>query len=227
MSKIDARLNELNIQLPTPNAPVANYVPYVLTGNQVFISGQVTMAPDGLKFVGKLGLDMSLEDGKAAAKLCAINLLAQLKAACGGDLDRVRRCVKLGVFVNAPPDFTQHPEVGNGASDLVVAVLGDAGRHARAATGAGSLPRGVAVEVDGVFEIAGAYALRMVSPGSIPPPGTAAPIRRGEAIPIRSSGLNSSRPWKHPAPPALAPAGNPRILCWRKMAPSGASFPLI
>ena len=154
MSKIDARLKELNIELPTPNAPVANYVPYVLTGKQVFISGQVTMAPDGLKFVGKLGQDISLEDGKAAARLCAINLLAQLKAACGGDLDRVRRCVKLGVFVNAAPDFTQHPEVGNGASDLIVAVLGDAGRHARAATGAGSLPRGVAVEVDGVFEIA-------------------------------------------------------------------------
>jgi enamine deaminase RidA (YjgF/YER057c/UK114 family) len=154
MSKIESRLKELNIQLPTPNAPVANYVPYVVSGNLVFISGQVTMAPDGLKFVGKLGADMSLEDGKAAAKLCAINLLAQLKAACGGDLDRVRRCVRLGVFVNATPDFTQHPEVGNGASDLIVAALGDAGKHSRAATGAGSLPRGVAVEVDGVFEIA-------------------------------------------------------------------------
>jgi enamine deaminase RidA (YjgF/YER057c/UK114 family) len=154
MSKIEARLKELNIQLPAPNAPVANYVPYVVSGNLVFISGQVTMAPDGLKYVGKLGADTSLDDGKAAARLCAVNLLAQLKAACGGDLDRVRRCVKLGVFVNATPDFTQHPEVGNGASDLIVAVLGDAGKHSRAATGAGSLPRGVAVEVDGVFEIA-------------------------------------------------------------------------
>ena len=154
MSKIESRLKELNIQLPTPNAPVANYVPYVVSGILVFISGQVTMAPDGLKFVGKLGADMSIEDGKAAAKLCAVNLLAQLKAACGGDLDRVKHCVRLGVFVNATPDFTQHPEVGNGASDLIVAVLGDAGKHTRAATGAGSLPRGVAVEVDGVFEIA-------------------------------------------------------------------------
>jgi len=154
MSKIDSRLKELGITLPTPNAPVANYAPYVVSGNLVFISGQVTMAPDGLKFVGKLGANMSLEDGKAAAKLCAVNLLAQLKSACDGDLDRVRRCVKLGVFVNATPDFTQHPEVGNGASDLIVAALGDAGRHSRAATGAGSLPRGVAVEVDGVFEIA-------------------------------------------------------------------------
>ncbi|MBN9545120.1 MAG: RidA family protein [Alphaproteobacteria bacterium] len=154
MSKIESRLKELAIVLPTPPAPVASYVPYVVTGNLVFISGQVTAAPEGLKFVGKVGADISLEDGKEAAKLCAINLLAQLKAACGGDLERVRRCVKLGVFVNATADFTQHPEVGNGASDLIVAVLGDAGKHARAATGAGSLPRGVAVEVDGVFEIA-------------------------------------------------------------------------
>ena len=154
MSKIESRLKELAIVLPSPPAPVASYVPYVVTGNLVFISGQVTLSPEGLKYVGKVGADISLEDGKEAAKLCAINLLAQLKAACSGDLDRVRRCVKLGVFVNATPDFTQHPEVGNGASDLIVAVLGDAGKHARAATGAGSLPRGVAVEVDGVFEIA-------------------------------------------------------------------------
>jgi len=154
MSKIESRLKELAIVLPTPPAPVASYVPYVVTGNLVFISGQVTATLEGLKFVGKVGADISLEDGKEAAKLCAVNLLAQLKAACGGDLERVRRCVKLGVFVNATPDFTQHPEVGNGASDLIVAVLGDAGKHARAATGAGSLPRGVAVEVDGVFEIA-------------------------------------------------------------------------
>lgn len=153
MSKVENRLKELGVELPTPNAPVANYVPYVVSGKLVFISGQVTMAPDGLKFVGKLGADISLEDGKAAAKLCAVNLLAQLKAACG-DLDKVRRCVRLGVFVNATPDFAQHPEVGNGASDLIVAALGDAGKHSRAATGAGSLPRGVAVEVDGVFEIA-------------------------------------------------------------------------
>ena len=154
MSNVEQRLQKLGIQLPSPPAPVASYVPYVVTGKLVFISGQVTLAADGLKYVGKVGADISLEDGKKAAELCAINLLAQLKAACGGDLDKVTRCVKLGVFVNATPDFTQHPEVGNGASDLIVAALGDGGKHARAATGAGSLPRGVAVEVDGVFEIA-------------------------------------------------------------------------
>ena len=151
---VEQKLAGLGITLNQPRTPVANYVPYVVSGNLVFISGQVTLAPDGLKYVGKLGADISLDDGKAAARLCAVNLLAQLKAACGGDLDRVRRCVRLGVFVNATPDFIQHPEVGNGASDLIVAVLGDAGKHSRAATGAGSLPRGVAVEVDGVFEIA-------------------------------------------------------------------------
>ena len=152
--KIDARLKELGIALPTPPAPVASYVPYVVSGNLVFISGQVTMSPDGLKYVGKVGKDISLEDGKAAARLCAINVIAQVKAACGGDLDRVKRCVKVGVFVNATPDFAQHPEVANGASDLFVEVFGDAGRHARAAVGAGSLPRGVAAEVEAVFEIA-------------------------------------------------------------------------
>jgi enamine deaminase RidA (YjgF/YER057c/UK114 family) len=112
------------------------------------------MSATGLQYVGRVGDDLSLEDGKAAARLCAVNVLAQLKAACGGDLDRVRRCVKLGVFVNAVADFTQHPEVANGASDLVVEVFGDAGRHARAAVGAGSLPRGVGCEVEAVFEIA-------------------------------------------------------------------------
>jgi enamine deaminase RidA (YjgF/YER057c/UK114 family) len=152
--KIDARLQELNITLPAPPAPVASYVPYVVTGNIVFISGQVTMAADGLKYVGKVGANISLEDGKAAARLCAINVIAQVKAACGGDLDRVKRCVKVGVFVNAVPDFTQHPEVANGASDLFQEVFGDAGKHSRAAVGAGSLPRGVATEVEAVFEIA-------------------------------------------------------------------------
>jgi enamine deaminase RidA (YjgF/YER057c/UK114 family) len=152
--KIDARLQELNITLPAPPAPVASYVPYVVTGNMVFISGQVTMAADGLKYVGKVGADISLEDGKAAARLCAINVIAQVKAACGGDLDRVKRCVKVGVFVNAVADFTQHPEVANGASDLFQEVFGDAGKHSRAAVGAGSLPRGVAAEVEAVFEIA-------------------------------------------------------------------------
>jgi len=152
--KIDARLKELGIALPEPPAPVASYVPYVLSGNLVFVSGQVTLSADGLKYVGKVGADISLEDGKAAARLCAINVIAQVKAACGGDLDRVKRCVRVGVFVNATPDFTQHPEVANGASDLFQDVFGDAGKHARAAVGAGSLPRGVAAEVEAVFEIA-------------------------------------------------------------------------
>ena len=152
--KIDARLKELGIELPTPPAPVASYVPYVVSGNLAYISGQVTMGPKGLEYVGKVGAEVSLDDAKAAARLCAINVIAQVKAACGGDLDRVRRCVKVGVFVNAVADYTQHPEVANGASDLFVAVFGDAGKHARAAVGAGSLPRGVACEVEAVFEIA-------------------------------------------------------------------------
>jgi len=154
MGKIDARLKELDITLPTPPAPVASYVPYVISGNLVFISGQVTLTQDGLKYVGTVGKELSVEDGKAAARLCAINLVAQLKTACGGDLDRVKRCVKVGVFVNAVPGFAQQPEVANGASDFLVEIFGDAGRHARAAVGAGSLPRNVAVEVEAVFEIA-------------------------------------------------------------------------
>jgi enamine deaminase RidA (YjgF/YER057c/UK114 family) len=152
--RIEAKLAELGITLPTPMAPVANYVPYVITGDLVVISGQLPAVDGKLIATGKVAEGVTAEQGVTAARHCFINLLAQLKAACGGDLDRVRRCVKLGVFVNATPDFTQHPEVGNGASDLIVAVLGDAGKHARAATGAGSLPRGVAVEVDGTFEIA-------------------------------------------------------------------------
>ena len=152
--KIDARLAELGIALPKPPAPVASYLPYVVSGKQVFISGQVTLAAGGLKYVGTIGQDLTVDDGKAAARLCAVNLLAQLKAAAGGDLDTVKRCVKLGVFVNAVPGFGQQPEVANGASDLMLEVFGEAGRHARAAVGAGSLPRNVAVEVEAVFELA-------------------------------------------------------------------------
>jgi enamine deaminase RidA (YjgF/YER057c/UK114 family) len=152
--RVDARLTELRIELPSPPLPVASYVPYVIVDNLVYISGQITATADGLKYIGRLGETVSLDDGKAAARLCAINVLAQLKAACNDDLDRVRRCVKLGVFINAAPDFAQHPEVANGASDLIVEVLGHIGKHARAAVGAGSLPRGVACEVEAVFEIA-------------------------------------------------------------------------
>jgi enamine deaminase RidA (YjgF/YER057c/UK114 family) len=150
MPGFERRLRELDIVLPEPPAPVASYVPFVVSGNLVFTSGQI---PD-LKYAGKLGAEISLENGQAAAQLCAINVIAQLKAACEGDLERVRRCVKVTVFVNAAPDFTRHPEVANGASDLFVAVFGEAGRHARSAVGAGSLPRNVAVEVEAIFEIA-------------------------------------------------------------------------
>lgn len=153
MPNIEQRLTELGVQLPTPPAPVASYVPYTINGNLVVISGQIPIEGGKPHYIGKLGADISLEDGKAAARLCALNLVAQLKAACGGNLDRVTRCLRLGVFVNATPDFAQHPEVANGASDFLVQVFGEAGRHARAAVGAGSLPRGVAVEVEGLFEI--------------------------------------------------------------------------
>jgi enamine deaminase RidA (YjgF/YER057c/UK114 family) len=153
MSVIEARLKELGVSLPTPPMPVASYVPYTISGNLVFLSGQIPIADGALKYVGKLGVDIPLEAGQAAAQLCAINLLAQLKNACGGDLDRVVRCLKVGVFVNAAPEYRQHPEVANGASDLIAALFGDAGKHARAAVGVGSLPRGVAVEVDAIFEI--------------------------------------------------------------------------
>ena len=152
--RIDARLRELGITLPTPPAPVASYVPFVISGKQVFTSGQVTLAPEGLKYVGTIGKDLTFEDGQAAARLCAINVMAQAKVACDGDLDRIKRWVKLTVFVNAVPGYTQHPEVANGASNLLVEVFGDAGKHARSAVGAGSLPRNVATEVEAVFELA-------------------------------------------------------------------------
>ncbi len=151
--KIEARLAELGIALPRPSAPAANYIPFTIGGNLVFIAGQVTFDNGEVRYVGKVGADLGVEEGQAAARLCGLNLIAQLKVACGGDLDRVVRCIKLGVFVNAPASFTRHPEVANGASDLMVAVFGNAGRHARFAVGAGSLPRGVAVEADGIFEI--------------------------------------------------------------------------
>jgi enamine deaminase RidA (YjgF/YER057c/UK114 family) len=147
------RLKELGIDLPTPPAPVASYVPYTFSGNQLFISGQIPLKDGKPQFIGRIGDGLSLEEGQAAARQCAINILAQLNAAVDGELSRVVRCLKLGVFVNAVPGYTQQPEVANGASDLMVAVFGNAGKHARAAVGVGSLPRGVAVEVEAVFEI--------------------------------------------------------------------------
>lgn len=152
MSKIEARLNELGVVLPQPVAPVANYVPFVRSGNLIHISGQISLdASGGIK--GTVGVDVDLETAQAAARLCGINLLAQMKAACDGDLDRVVRVVKLGGFVQAGPDFIDIPKVVNGCSDLMVEVLGDAGRHARSAVGVYRLPLGFAVEVDAVVEI--------------------------------------------------------------------------
>jgi enamine deaminase RidA (YjgF/YER057c/UK114 family) len=155
--RIDARLQELGIVLPTPPAPVASYVPFVIVGRIVHVSGQVSVDPTGqIKgggIKGRLGESIEVEEGQAAARLCGLNLLAQVKAACGGDLDRVRRVVKLNGFVNVTPDFDPIPQVMNGCSDLMVAVFGDNGRHARSAVGMANLPLNYAVEVDGLFEI--------------------------------------------------------------------------
>ncbi len=151
-SKIEIRLAELGVTLPEAPAPAANYVPFVQSGNTVYVSGQISMA-NGEFTLGKLGNDMSVEDGAKAAKTCAIGLLAQLKAACGGDIDRLARVVKLTGFVNSTADFGQQPAVINGASDFLVEALGEKGRHARSAVSAASLPFGVAVEIEGIFEI--------------------------------------------------------------------------
>lgn len=154
MGNIDRRLAELGIVLPTPARPVANYVPWVRTGNLLFISGQGPMADGKFVHTGALGSGVSLEDGTRAAKLCAINVIAQARDALDGELDRVQRVVKLVGFVNASADFTDHPKVINGASDLMVEVFGDRGRHARSAVGSPSLPFGISVEVEAIFEIA-------------------------------------------------------------------------
>ena len=150
---IENKLADLGITLPTPATPVANYVAFVKSGNLVSISGQVPFGPDGIEFVGKTGADISPEVANKAARLCGINLIAQMKAACGGDLSRVQRVVKLGGFVNCTGDFTGQPGVINGASDLMVEVFGDKGRHSRSAVGVNALPLGVCVEVDALIEI--------------------------------------------------------------------------
>lgn len=150
---IETRLQSLGLTLPNAPTPAANYVPYVVIGKMVYISGQIPMNEAGL-ITGKVGAEVSTEDATSAAKICALALIAQLQNACDGDLDKVNRVVKLTGFVNATPDFTDHPEVVNGASDLIVDVFGDKGRHARAAVGCGSLPRNVQVEVEGIFELA-------------------------------------------------------------------------
>lgn len=150
---IDQRLRELGIELPAPAAPAGSYVPVRRGGNLLIVSGQLPMEAGRVRYVGKLGAGVSLEDGQAAARLCAINILAQVKAACDGRLDRLAGCLRLGGFVACTPEFTDQPKVINGASDLMVAVLGDAGRHARAAVGVPSLPLDAAVEVEAMFEL--------------------------------------------------------------------------
>jgi enamine deaminase RidA (YjgF/YER057c/UK114 family) len=157
MGQIEERLRELGVRLPTPPAPVASYVPFTImqtgAGSLVHVSGQVSTGPDG-GVMGKLGDGLSAEQGQAAARLVGLNLIAQLKQACAGDLDRVRRVLKINGFVNVAPDFEPIPRVMNGCSDLMVEVFGEAGRHARSAVGVANLPLGFAVEADGVFEIA-------------------------------------------------------------------------
>ena len=149
---IETRLAELGVTLPDAPPPAANYVPWVRVGDVVHVSGQISAGPDGF-ITGKLGQDLDVPAGAAAARACAISLLAQVRAACGGDLDRLVRVVKLTGFVNSTPDFGDQPKVINGASDFLVEVLGDAGRHARSAVSAASLPFGVAVEIEGIFAV--------------------------------------------------------------------------
>lgn len=152
--QIEARLKEKGIELPKVSKPQGSYLPYVQSGNLVFLAGQLPMWDGEIQVKGKLGQDVSLEEGQRAARLCGLNLIAQLREACGGDLDRVKRVVKLTGFVNAVPDYGDQPKVVNGCSDLMAEVFGERGQHARAAVGAGSLPLNIAVEIEGIFEIA-------------------------------------------------------------------------
>ena len=153
MSRIETRLRELGLELPEAPVPIANFLPFRVSGGLAFLAGQVNQWNSTVPYVGKVGEAFDIEAGKKAAQLCALNLLACLKLACDGDLDRVQRCVQVRGFVNCTPDFEFVPMVINGASDLFVAVLGEAGKHARTAVGVASLPRKAAVEVDAVFEI--------------------------------------------------------------------------
>ncbi|MBP7066225.1 RidA family protein [Ferrovibrio sp.] len=150
----EARLAALGIELPNPASPAANYVPYTISGKTLFVAGQITIWNGELRYLGRLGADLDVAKGAEAARLCGLNLIAQARQAAGGSLDGIKRVLKLGGFVNCTADFIQHPQVINGASDLMVDVFGEAGKHARFAVGAVSLPRGVAVEVDAIFELA-------------------------------------------------------------------------
>lgn len=152
MSRIEQRLAALGLELPTPPTPIANFLPFRVQGDLVFLAGQVSEWNGTVPYVGKLGREFDLAQGQHAAALCALNLLACLKLACDGDLDRVRHCVRVGGFVNCMPEYDAVPQVINGASDLLVAVLGPDGRHARTAVGVASLPRRAAVEVEAIFQ---------------------------------------------------------------------------
>lgn len=153
MSAVRERLSALGLELPVPPTPIASFVPFVRTGSLVYLAGQVNEWNGTVPYVGKVGREFDVSQGRAAACLCALNLLSCLERACDGDLDRVRRCVRVGGFVNCDPEFGQAPAVIDGASDLFISVFGESGRHARTAVGVASLPRGAAVEVDAIFEM--------------------------------------------------------------------------
>jgi len=153
MTEIETRLQQLDLALPKAAPPAANYIPYTISGTTLYIAGQIPFLNGERAHVGRLGENMGIEAGQKAARACALNILAQLLAAVGGDETKIVRCLKLTGFVNCTPDFVDQPAVMNGASDLIAEVLGDRGKHARVAVGAPSLPFGVAVEVDAIFEI--------------------------------------------------------------------------
>jgi len=162
VGKVEARLKSLGIELPQPSKPGANYVPFVRSGNLIFVTGQLSQWNGERRYVGKLGRDFGVDEGQQAARLCALNLVAQLRVALDGDLDRVVRTVRLAGYVNSSPDFVQQSQVMNGASDLFVDLLGEAGRHTRIAVGVSALPYDVAVEVEGTFEARRAPRLKAV-----------------------------------------------------------------
>ncbi|MBV8939722.1 MAG: RidA family protein [Alphaproteobacteria bacterium] len=152
-SIVEQKLKTMGIVLPEPAVPAAAYVPYTISGRQVIISGQLPMKDGKPQGVGKVGGEVSVEQAQEIARLCGLNVLAHLKTACGGNLDRVRKCLRLGVFVHSTPEFTEQPKVANGVSEMMLQLFGEAGKHARAAVGVAQLPFGVAVEVEALFEI--------------------------------------------------------------------------
>ena len=153
MTAVELKIQSLGFELPAVSAPAANYVPYMQSGNLIFLSGTLPMKDGKPQFIGKVGKEFTIEQGQDCAKLCGLNILAHLKNACGGDLNKIKKLVRMGIFVNSAAGFTDQPKVANGVSDMMVGIFGDAGRHARFAVGVSELPFGVAVEVDATFEI--------------------------------------------------------------------------